>query len=127
MTQLGYLASPYQHPDPLIRKKRLLAVTYVAAELFMQGRYVFSPLTHNVPLKGFGVLGDWDAWKAYDELLLSRCNILYVLQLAGWEQSKGVSGEIAFAKAKKIPITMLGAPEEKAYLNGAFIDALKTV
>ena len=111
MHKLGYLAAPYQHVDPEVCRKRLQAVTLQAAMLFQQGIYVFSPLTHNVPIKDLGVmLGNWEVWKEYDELLLSRCDLLYVLQLEGWEKSKGVSAEIALAKKLKLPIEMLPPP-----------------
>ncbi len=102
--KIAYLGCPYADPDPNIRKFRLQAVTHMAFELRQQGRYVYSPLTHNIPIDQLGVLGDFISWLEFDHNMLSRCDTLLVLKLPGWQNSKGLAAEIAFAKRNNIPI-----------------------
>ena len=99
-----YLSAPYNHPDPEIRKQRYQLITAFAGKLIKEGTYVFSPITHNVPIKEMEILTSWEEWKPYDLTMLSLCNQMIVYQLPGWETSRGVQEEIAFAKEKNIPI-----------------------
>jgi|GEM_PF-430587 len=101
---LAYLAAPYSHPNPQIKDWRYKAVTKVAAELLKEKQMVYSPLTHNVPLSRLGVVGSWETWRELDHHMLSKCDLLIVLTLEGWETSTGVLSEIEFAKEKNIPI-----------------------
>ncbi len=101
---LVYLASPYSHPDPKIKEKRLSLVNRIACSLMQGGTHVYSPLTHNIPLIRLGIPGTWTAWKKYDLSMLSRCDRLVVLMLPGWEESVGVADEIHHAKEHHIPI-----------------------
>ena len=39
--------------------------------------------------------------------MLQRCDELIVLTLTGWETSRGVQAEIAFAKEINLPIKMM--------------------
>jgi len=107
---ISYLACPYHHDNPLIKAQRLQTVTKTAAELFTQGIYVYSPLTHNSKLTELGVGGTWDTWCDFDLEMLSRCDKLIVLTLPGWEQSRGVCAEIAHAKKLHKPIEFLACP-----------------
>lgn len=109
---LSYLAAPYRHDDPRILRFRLAAVTYTAYEMINQGRMVFSPLTHNLPIDRIGFHGDWSKWGPYDKLLLSRCDKLLVLTLPGWEESSGVTSEIRWAEELGIPMEKIEASPE---------------
>ena len=100
-----YLASPYSHPDPLIRKARYEAVLDYYAEMIRQKKVVFCPIamSHEVDVK----LGLNDAWETYmiaDQKIMAICDELLVLCLAGVEKSRGVTAEIAHAKELNIPI-----------------------
>lgn len=101
---LAYLAAPYSHPNPQIKDWRYKAVTKIAAVLLKEGQMVYSPLTHNVPLSRLGVQGSWETWRELDHLMLSKCDLLIVLTLEGWETSTGVKSEIEYAKERNIPI-----------------------
>lgn len=107
---LYYLACPYAHPDENIRKKRYLSVTWTACQLLQKKIHVFSPITHNIPITEMGIEGTWENWSSYDLGMLSRCDKLLVLELDGWKESKGVQGEIAFAKEHQIPIERMDPP-----------------
>ena len=105
-----YLASPYNHPDETVKKARVKNVTKAAFELFKQGVYVFSPLTHNVPLIDLGLENRWEGgWESYDLGMLARMDGLYVLMVPGWEESRGVRAEIAHATELGLPIEYLAA------------------
>lgn len=111
-----YLACPFRNPDPLVQRRRCAAAHYVAAKLFLKGKFVFSPLTHNETL--IDIINDavpGEHWMQFDLKVFSICTELYVLKMDGWEQSKGVTMEIAYAKVKGLPIKMVEPPEEKEY------------
>ena len=109
---VAYLSSPYAHPDPKVKDARLAIVTRVSYALMRRGIYVYSPLTHNIPIDRLGFHGDWETWRAFDHSMLSRCDRILVLKLPGWDQSKGVAAEIAFAKEKDMPIEWMECPDE---------------
>lgn len=109
---IAYLACPYSDPDPKIKCMRHAIVTKVAFELMRAGIYVYSPLTHNVPIDQLGIHGNWMTWKNYDHSMLSRCDRLIVLKLPGWQESKGLAAEIACAEKLQLPIEWMEATEE---------------
>lgn len=101
---IAYIGCPYGDPDPNIRKFREQAVTQMVFDLREQGIYAYSPITHNMPVDRLGVFGDFKSWMEFDHNMLSRCDKLFVLKLPGWQNSKGLAAEIAFAKSQNIPI-----------------------
>ena len=112
MNSIVYLATPYSHPNPIVRNERFLAANKTAAELLQHGIHVFSPISHTHPIALAGNLPThWEFWEAYDRAFLSHCKALLVLTLPGWKESKGVSSEIAIAKSLGIPINYI-APNE---------------
>jgi len=113
---ISYLCAPYNHSDPVVRKNRYDLITETAAKLIEEGTFVFSPITHNVPIRDVGNMTCWDDWCHYDLTMLSLCKQLIVLKIPGWEESKGVQAELAFAMEKDIPIiemTPIPAPLKK--------------
>ncbi len=114
---VAYLASPYAHKDESIKLYRQQAVTKAAARLQENGHFVFSPLTHNIPLIEEGITNSWDTWKSYDLSMLLKCDALYVLKLEGWETSQGVQEEIKAAKEIGLPIYELDYVDEKIDLT----------
>ncbi len=105
-----YLATPYSHPDRAVRVKRFEQVNAVAGKLMRQGLHIFSPISHTHPIAEAADLpGDFNFWQKYDTAFLSNCCKLIVLKLEGWEQSVGVSAEIAIAESLGLPIEFLDA------------------
>lgn len=104
---IAYLGAPYSHPNPEVQLARLEATTKMALQLFKQGRFVYSPLTHNIAIVRFGLKGDFSTWGEFDLTMLARCDELLVYTLPGWKESKGLAAEIAFAKANNISISYL--------------------
>lgn len=94
-----YLASPYSHPELAVRRKRFEDACDAAGRLIREGRIVFSPIAHTHPIAERNVLPlGWDFWHGFDRAFIERADALYVLMLDGWDQSKGVAGEIEIAR-----------------------------
>lgn len=105
MRRLTYLAIPYSHPDPAVMEKRFQTANRVAAVLMKRGVLVFSAISHSHPIALDGGLPlGFDFWEEYDRTVLSRCGDMIVVQIDGWERSKGVQAEIAIADELGIPV-----------------------
>ena len=103
-----YLASPYSHPNPLMRIARFNAVARAAARLMAEGKEVFCPITHSHPIQAMGDLpAGWEYWKRIDQWALEHCDEVYILALPGWDTSEGVRAEVAFADDHGMRITFL--------------------
>ena len=107
---LVYLASPYAHSSARVREARLEAVRHVCGKMVNDGRIVMSPLVYLGELAYKGVHPP-QGWYAWDLQLLARSDELLVLQLPGWEESRGVLVEIAGAQAKGIPVHCISLEE----------------
>jgi hypothetical protein len=102
-----YLACPYSGP-PEVVKQRMEVFCKTVAKLTRDGYLVVSPLFMHFVLPFDPTLGDdWKSWQRYSEELLSRCDKLCILCLDGWEESKGIQGEIICAESLGIKITKL--------------------
>lgn len=100
-----YLASPYTHSDPSVRKTRAEDATEVAVKLLHHGIFVFAPIPYNEPWEKHNLPGDWAFWCEFDKSFVERCDGgLIVLMLDGWDKSTGVTAEIEFAKQLGKPI-----------------------
>ena len=106
-----YLASPYSDDSDVLQAWRWRAVCRAASCLMKQGHRVFSPIAHTHPIAQHGLPGDWEFWQAWDREMLPACSELWVLKLAGYDQSKGIAAEIALANEMGIPVRFL-EPEE---------------
>jgi hypothetical protein len=119
---LYYLASPYSHDDPKVKKDRAYRARRVAALLFKQGVFTFAPIPYNEPWEEFDLPGDWLTWEAFDKTYIERMDAVVVLTLSGYKESVGVNAEIKFANEKGIPVYYL---KEKDVLSGNLPDFLK--
>lgn len=106
-----YLASPYSHPDRIVRETRYLEAVKAAGRLMKErpGCAVFSPIAHSHMIAEMTRLpGDFEFWQAQDvgyiDLWATR---LAVLKLDGWQESRGVMAEIARAEARGLPVEYL--------------------
>jgi len=103
--KLYYLASPYTHKDPVIKKQRAEAVTETAVDLLHHGIFVFAPISYNEPWEKYNLPGDWNFWSEFDKTFVERCDGgIIVLMLDGWNKSVGVTAEIEFAKSCGLPV-----------------------
>lgn len=104
-----YLASPYAHPDPIVREQRFRAACRATSALLRIGKTVYSPIVHGHPLVEYGVPTEWPFWEHNDRELLQRCEEVVVLTLDGWQASIGVAAEIALARDLGRPVRFLAA------------------
>jgi len=72
---------------------------------------VFSPVAHSHCIAQHGLPLDWGFWERQDRRLLAACDELWVLQLDGWEHSRGVQAEIAIARAAGKPVRFVSETE----------------
>lgn len=106
--ELIYLATPYSHPDQAVMEARFDAACRVTGELMQQGRKAFSPIAHTHPIAvRCDLPRGWDFWHAYDLAMLQACTELIVVKMPGWEQSKGIAGEIEIMKQLGKPISYM--------------------
>lgn len=113
-----YLASPYSHPDPLVREKRFKLACQVAAKLISRRIVVYSPVAYTHPMVQHdpSLPTNWDFWRSLDEEFLKICDELWIILLSGWKESIGVRGEIILAKRLHKPIFCLPVVEDDGKL-----------
>ena len=109
-TNIVYLACPYSHPHYAIRLARFHSANIAAGRLMNEGYNVYSPISHTHPIAEVCDLPtDWTFWEPYDRAFLQISSALYVLQIDGWDISKGVSAEIVIAGELGIEVVYLEA------------------
>ena len=109
MTKI-YLACPYQHDEPHIVNRRARRATEIAARILrnVPNTIVFSPISHShemgklMPDTRF----DHRFWLAQDETFLEWADEVWVVDVAGWMDSVGVSWEIDYARNHNMPIRL---------------------
>lgn len=102
-----YLAGPYSHPDPKVRDYRYIQHLKAYTKLLEQGFAVIAPIVQGHNAVGYSTALDlWlhKEWLDLDFNYIERCDIVYILQIEGWKESKGVNAEIAFCRENDIPI-----------------------
>jgi hypothetical protein len=103
--KLIYIGSPYSHSDVDVRQKRFELVSKFAADLVYEGYIAISPITYGHTLLDFKDMPtDFEFWNNFCIGLLKKCDYLYILEIHGWEVSKGLQEEIKFAQENNIKI-----------------------
>jgi hypothetical protein len=106
---LIYLASPYSHTSTCIREDRYQAALKCTSWLIENGFWVFSPIvhSHNLPCNS-GDRISFEFWEEFDTETITRMDELWVLDIPGVLESKGVRAEIEIAKlqSKKIMVVI---------------------
>jgi len=116
MSEAGYfyLASPYTHEDQTVMVRRYEWVRDVAAFLSRSGLYCFSPIAHSHDMAIANRMPTnfefWDDWNRC--MIRGSCGII-VLKMQGWELSKGVKAEIAYAREISKPVLYMGDPNDQ--------------
>lgn len=104
MTRI-YLCHPYSHQDQQVMYRRFISANALAGRLIKWGHCVFSPLSHSVPIAD--VMENHlshDVWMPQDLEFISWADEVWVPLVDGWQDSKGISIELAEAErqVKKI-------------------------
>lgn len=94
-----YLACPYSHQNPAAITFRLRIAAQNAGRLMQEGHIVYSPINHCHPIaEAYSLPTDFEFWKRLNFEFIDWCEELHVLRLPGWNESKGVTAEIDYAK-----------------------------
>ena len=105
---LIYLASPYSSVSTDVLDDRFSEAQSAVIKLIKRGFVVYSPIVHSHPLATIGDLpSGWEFWSRQDLAMLDRADLLMVLKIAGWQESKGVGEEIKYAEKIGLPICFL--------------------
>ena len=98
-SQLVYLASPYSHEDEAVQVRRYREAKDVTAALWQAGYTVISPIlyTHDLSVS-YGISGGYEEWQRLDEKLIRAADVVLVLMLDGWRESKGIQAELKLAR-----------------------------
>ncbi len=111
----AYLASPYSHSVRAIRSARFRACNRAAGWLMKKGYAVFSPISHSHPIGDTLDNGlDLDFWLKQDFVFLDWCDIMIILCIDGWQESRGVMAEMRYVmgQGKKVkhlfPLPVIG-------------------
>jgi hypothetical protein len=103
-----YLASPYSHPEPAMMDLRYCEARDALAWLLNRQIWAYSPIVHCHDLALIHQMPtDAEFWREYNETMLRSASALLVLTIDGWSKSKGIAGEIAFAKMLGLPVQCL--------------------
>jgi len=101
-----YIASPYSHPEALIREERYLRASFYLMQKLKRREWAYSPIVHCHELaKIWGMPGDAKFWEEYDFAMIRGARAIEVLRLDGWQESVGVKAEIEYATSIGVPIT----------------------
>lgn len=103
-----YLASPYSSPDEVVRQQRFELAAAFTAEQLRRGVNIYSPIVHNHDLAvRYDLPKEFDFWQRHNYALLAKASELWVLTLAGYDKSRGVTAEVAMADQLGIKLTFV--------------------
>lgn len=117
-----YLASVYSYnPEGFskARMKQLMQKRYNyarkrASEYIKKSVPVFSPITHCHPMAAAHEMPkEWEFWEGVDKQYIDSSEAVLVLKMPYWEDSKGITAEIAYAESKGIPVMYAECPDYK--------------
>ena len=100
-----YLACPFSHKNPMVRKRRVFISTMCAAMILKNGYMVYSPLTHTSSIAEFLPPENecsWKYWKDISLTFVDWADELWVIMLNGWQKSIGVAAEIKHANKNQM-------------------------
>jgi len=99
-----YLASPYYHPDSMIRYHRFCLAKDAVLDLLNEGITAISPIAYYHPLAvTAGLPLDATFWWQHNHRLMSYSKGLILLTIDGWEKSEGVRLEIDYFRGTNSP------------------------
>lgn len=119
--QYWFLASPHTHPDPAVREWRYEECCRAFAWLLTKGIWVYPAITCTHPTwvnHLSKMTADFRHWKGLNHAFVRGAVGVFVLRIDGWEQSRGVADEMAFAKELGKPVEFMW-PMENEYWIGA--------
>ena len=122
--KLAYLANPYYHEDASVMSARERATALVSASLVNQGIPHISPVLYTAPLARLGASPP-QGWYLWDAGILVAAEQVILLQLPGWEESRGVQLELYAAAVRQIPVVHMPWSSIKPLLDADTIRTLE--
>lgn len=122
---LLYIAQPYTHMDPAVMDLRAACGKQALAWMIRHGIPSFAPVPHTHDATkyaeiylGDGRHGDHEYWMVMDKTVLARaCNVMAMLALPGWRESRGLAEERDYCLEHNIAI--VNVPwDDREYANG---------
>lgn len=104
------VTGPYSSPNSSIKEMRVKAIANACITLMNRGEISISPLTFGLSLieKTGNTLPDsYEFWNKFCLEFVGVSKQMYVLNLEGWEQSKGTQDEIKEAHRIGIPVYLV--------------------
>lgn len=90
-----YVAAPFTSESPVTQSWRHERTCEFVSRMLSQGFHAFSPVCYCLPIaERNGWPTDAGRWHQFNMDVLRRCEAMYILQLPGWQNSKGVTIEI---------------------------------
>ena len=115
--KIEYLASPYWHPNRKVRRARARAAEAAATELMGRNMAAFSPVVYSSTIQERNGFSPPEGWYRFDLDFLAVAGGLTVLEIPGWELSRGILVEVGFARALELPVSRMGWPEIRKLLE----------
>ena len=107
-----YLASPYSHPDPFVREQRYLRAMKAMSNLLKEGVAVYAPIVHCHELAKIADLPKTAKfWETYNFTMLAAAESFGILEIEGWQESKGMADELVEAKRLGLRIEFIHIKE----------------
>lgn len=105
MMSYVYLASPYSDARPEVRAERYERALLACSILLAKKTWVYSPIVHCHDLAVAHALPtDFGFWQHYNQAMIEPAKSFAVLIEPGWDRSRGVAGETAYAKHLQKPM-----------------------
>jgi hypothetical protein len=102
---LAYLGTPYTKFEPGL-EAAFVEASNLAGRLLSAGVFTFSPIVHGHALATHAGLDplDLNIWYGINQMFMTRCDVLIVAHMDGWQDSKGIAYEIEFFEKADKPI-----------------------
>ena len=124
--QIEYAASPYWDPRREVRRARATAAAAAILELIQDNAAVFSPVVYSAVLQEQYDFSPPDGWYEFDLNFLAVAGGLTILEIPGWEHSRGILIEMGFARGRELPIRRIEWPEIQMVLDPETIRVLES-
>lgn len=98
-----YLGCPYWDESEDVRNLRVQTSVNAAEWIAKSGGRAYSPLAHSWPFLSLSE----GYWRSHGVDMVGRCDLMAVLMLAGWQDSRGLKLEIEAARIRDLPVRPL--------------------
>ena len=124
--QIEYAASPYWHLRREVRRARANAAAAAILELIKDNAAVFSPVVYSAVLQEQYDFSPPEGWYGFDLNFLAVAGGLTILEIPGWQHSRGILIEMGFARGRELPIRRIEWPEIQRVLDQETIRVLES-